>query len=167
MKTITDLNNKLWYRLIKVIFILIIATSAIIAIVVNFGEVGNYQNDYSVSCNYGNKSTFLAYKDKEIYIPGYEDYTESLAKLPDSTKDQLKTACAISKEDISALLDSYMNGTNNGTKLYDLTKTKIITDTYVTATLWSLLSLVIIFVISEIIKRAFYYVILGSIRPKS
>lgn len=166
MKTTAELNNKIWYRLVKVIFILVVAIASVLGVIINFDEVGNYQTDYSVTCNYGNKSTFLAYKDKEIYISSYEDYSESLAKLPDSTKEQLKSACEISKEEMTAKLDSYFNGTDDGKKIYDLTETKVVTDTYVTATLWSALTLLIIFIISEIIRRAFYYIVLGSIRPK-
>lgn len=165
MKTTTELNNKIWYRLIKVIFIIAIVIASVLAIIINFDSVGNYQTDHQVSCNYGNKSTFLAYKDKEIYISSLEEYSRSLANLSDNTKEQLKSACEISEEEMNAKLDALFNGKDDGKKLYDITKTKIVTDTYLTATLWSLLSLIVIFIISEIIKRSFYYIVLGSIRP--
>ena len=162
MKTITELNDKAWYRLLKVIFILIIIFAASIAIYINYDAVGNYQTDFTVNCNYGHKSTFLAYKDKQIYIPSYYDYTYSLAKLPDDTKVELQVACGISQEELFAK----MNDTNDSKKLFELSETKIITDTYLSATVWSIISLLIIFVIAEILRRVFYYIVLGSLRPK-
>src|SRR3989339_203326 len=100
MKIVTELNSKIWYRLLKVILIIIITITVAIAIYENFDAVGSYQTDYTVTCNYGNKSSFLAYKDKEIYISSYEDYTYSLAKLPDNTKEKLQSVCAMSEEEL-------------------------------------------------------------------
>ena len=166
MTTITELNSKVWYRFLKVIFIIAFALSSVIAIAIAFSSVGNYQDDYSVKCNYGNKSTFLASKDKNIYISSYEDYTYSLAKLSDTAKNELQSACAISKVEMTAKMDALFNGHDDGKNLYELTPTKVITDTHLTASMWSLLSIVIIFVAFEAIRRAFYYIVLGSIKPE-
>lgn len=163
MKTVIELNDRAWYRLLKVIFILIIIFAAFIAIYVNYDAVGNYQTDYTVSCNYGHKSTFLAHKDKQIYIPSYYNYTFSLAKLPDDTKEELQAACGISQEELFAK----MNNINDSKKLFELSETKIITDTYLSATFWSIISLLVILAIAEIIRRVFYYIVLGSLKPKN
>ena len=122
MKTITELNNKIWYRLVKVIFISLAGISAIISTAINFDNVGNYQNDYNVICNYGNKSGFLAYKDKNIYISSDEDYSYSLAELPNSTKKELQAACAISEEEMGLIIDSFFRGEHDTKKVYDITK---------------------------------------------
>ncbi len=164
-KTISYLNSKTWYRLLKVIFIFIFLITCLVTVINSFDVVGSYQDDYLVVCNMGNKNTFLAYKDKKIYVPSYNDYTDSLAKLPDNIKKDLVSACAISEGEMSTKLDKIFNGTDDGNKFYDLTPTKVITDTYLTASLWSILSIFIIFLVFEIIKRAFYYIVLGSLKP--
>lgn len=165
MKTITELNSKMWYRLLKVIYLIIMFLFIVYAVVIAFSEVGSYQTDYTVVCNYGNKSTFLAAKDKEIYISTYYDYSNSLAQLPDNTKVDLREACEISEEELFAQMDSIVNGTDGGGKLFDLKETKVNVSTYFSSIMWSILAIVIILLFFEIIRRAFYYIILGKIRP--
>lgn len=150
----------------KVFFILAIALASVISVVIAFDTVGSYQDDYMVRCNYGNNTTFLAFKDKEIYISPYYDYTSGLANLSDDTKQELRSACGISQETVDEKASRIFDGTDDGKKLFDLVKRKVVTDTYLTASLWSILSLAIIFIVSEIIKRTFYYVVLGTIRPR-
>lgn len=166
MKTITELNSKIWYRFLKVLFILLVIAVIGIAVAVAFSEVGSYQSDFSVKCNYGNKSNFLAYKDKEIYISSYEDYSTSLAKLSSSAKEELQSACGVSKEEINGLIQNYLKGTDEGKMLFELTPTRVPISTPVSASLWSLLFTIVIIIIAEIIRRAFYYIVLGSIRPQ-
>lgn len=162
MNTTSELNNKWWYRLIKVGYILLIAAACVISVAVAFEQVGTYQVDYLVVCNYGNKTTFIANKDKDIYnIPQYYNYSESLAKLPDSTKIQLQSACGITQ----AEMDAKFENVNDNKKLFDLTQTKVNTTSHWSATLWSILSIVITLVIAEIIRRIFYYIVLGKVKP--
>ncbi|MBI2626749.1 MAG: hypothetical protein HYW77_00690 [Parcubacteria group bacterium] len=162
MHTISELNNKWWYRLIKVGYLLLIMAACVISIAVAFEDVGTYQTDYLVVCNYGNKSTFIANKDKDIWnIPQYYDYSESLAKLPDSTKIQLQSACGISQAEMNAKFEN----PNDNKKLFDLTETKVNTTSYWSAILWSILSIIITFAIAEIIRRIFYYIVLGKVKP--
>lgn len=165
MKTISDLNSKAWYRLLKVLSLIIMLIAGGVAVVISFSDVGSYQNDYTVVCNYGNRSMFLAYKDKGMFIP-YGDHSESLAKLPEIVKTQLRSECAITDEELNAKADRIVAGNDDSKKLYDITPTKVIIGTWKTAILWSLLSFTIIFVVFQIIRRAFYYIVLGSIRPK-
>jgi hypothetical protein len=165
MKTISELNSKWWYRLIKIVYILIFVVACGTALVISYSEVGSYQNDHTVTCNYGNKSTFLAYKDKRIYVP-FEDYSISLANLPENIKKEIQTACAISDAEMKEKIDTYFNGTSDGKKLYEIIDTKVVVATYLSATLWSLLSLLIIVAIFEVLRRAFYYVVLGALRPQ-
>jgi hypothetical protein len=165
MKTITELNTKIYYRFVKVIFIILMLVVAGISVAVAFSEVGSHQDDFNVACNYGNKNTFTAYKDKGIYISTYYDYSTSLADLSESAKKELQTACGISKDEMTTKFDAIFNGTDDGKKFFDLTPTKVVTSTYFTASMWSLLAIVIVIIISELIRRAFYYVVLGSLRP--
>ncbi len=165
MKTITELNTKIWYRFVKVIFIILMLIIAGISVTVAFSEVGSYQDDFIVKCNLGNKTTFTANKDKGIYIPTYNDYSTNLEKLPDWAKEGIHKACEITKEESFNKLDAIMKGTDDGSKFYDLTPTKVPTTTYFSASMWSLLAILIALIIAEIIRRASYYILLGAIRP--
>ncbi|MCX6792912.1 MAG: hypothetical protein NTY12_02710 [Candidatus Falkowbacteria bacterium] len=171
--TIKELNNKWWYRLVKVSYIAIFVLFSVIAITLSIEEVGNYQEDYTVKCNYGNKGTFLAAKDKNIYISSTYDYSNSLTDLPDYIKTDLQSACGISKNEISEIL-GYTDGfipddrlnSFEGKKLFELTKTKINITTHLDAILQALFSLFGICVGFEVIRRVFYYVVIGKIKPK-
>jgi hypothetical protein len=165
-KTISYLNSKAWYRLLKVLYIVIVVLLCILFTSLAFEEVGSYQTDYTVKCNYGNRSTFLAYKDKDIYISPLIQYDKSLAKLSDYSKVQLQSACDISKEEISKKMSGIIFGTDDGKGFFELNQTKVVTDTYLTASLWSILAIAVVFVFFILIKMAFYYILLGSVRPK-
>ena len=164
MKTISELNNQWWYRLMKVIYISLILFACVVSIVLNFGAVGQYQTDHLVVCNYGNRSTFLAYKDENIYVPFGEDFSNSLAKLPKNINDQLRIACSISEEELTEKW-SKMVETSDFKMLFTITETKVITTTYLSASIWSIVCILLIGFISEVIRRIFYYIVLGKIKP--
>ncbi len=166
MKTISELNNKWWYRLIKVAFFVAILLSICVAVSVEWDELYSYDSDYRILCNYGNKASFLAYKERQIYIPSYYNYSDSIADIPDSTKTQIRSICQITDAEIQALMNDIMNGNYDGKKLFDVIPTSIPRATHLSVTLWSVLYIVIILVISEIIHRVFYYILLGTFRPK-
>ncbi len=165
-KTLAYLNSKVWYRLLKVIFIILILISSGIAIAIAFSEVGSYQEDYTVVCNYGNKETFLANKDKGIWnIPSHYDYKDSLAKLPEATKKEIKTACGMTTDELNTKLTATLNGNDDGKKLFELIRTKINIYTTNKAISLSLSFVFVILIFFEIIRRVFYYIVLGKFRP--
>lgn len=171
MKTIEWLNKYWWYRLVKVIFIFLLISTCIISVWFNLSRTGEYQTDYLVVCNYGNRETFLANKDKGIYyIPTYYDYSDGLAQLPDETKEKIQKACGLSRDDASSILvknlsDYMKGGPTEPLKLFDLTKTKVNVVSFLSALSWAILSTLVIILVAEIIRRAFYYIVLGSIKP--
>lgn len=166
MKTVVELNKKWWYRLLKVFFIGTVIITSLTTIYLFYEEVGYYQNDYLIKCNYGNKESFLAYKDKEIVIYGFSVYTGGLENLPDSVKKELQNACEISEEEKYEKAIMILNNADNGKKLFDITETKVPVSSYFKATLWSVFSLIIIILIAEVVRRTFYYVVLGKIKPE-
>lgn len=168
-KTISGLNQKMWYRFIKVIFIITFISFCGVCVWINFEQIYKYHTDYIVNCNYGNKNVFLALKDKQIFILGPFTHNGSSIPieygLPDDTKKELQSACGISQEDALAIGKISIQ-TNDVKKLYDLTSTKVANSNYQIAIIQSFLCILIIFIIYEIIKRLFYYIVLGSLRPK-
>lgn len=164
MKTIADLNSKWLYRLTKVLYVLfgILLITTVFAI--NFSAVGSYQTDFLVKCNYGNESSFLAYKDEGLYIP-LGDYTTSLTHLPDYLKGPITNICEMTEEEQRQKFDSYLDGTDDGKKLFDLTVTKVPVATYLTATAWSVAWSIGLLLLLEIIRRLFYYILFGRFFP--
>ncbi len=171
MRTITELNGKAWYRFLKVIYvtlILLVSTSSVISI---FQDIGSHQTDYLVTCNKGNKSTFLAYKDKGIYIsydwerktPPYKGFTPEV--LTANSINALQNACDIAKEE-QFVQDSLLMKLGFTEGLFSINQIKVNIFTTANAFGWSLLSIAIILTVAEILRRIFYYILLGTLRPK-
>jgi hypothetical protein len=192
-----DLNNKKLYRLIKVLyvffFLLISAISIFIIYDLNQYEVILNQEKTTVSCNYGNKKTFTL---KELKINLTKEDFENFGKQPESRKKyfkeenpeeyipdykyneidykktEIKSWCNISEEEN----DKWIKAILAHTKDENLEKPKSswdINPVYqekgglkVIIGL-SLASLLIILITFEIIRRVFYYVVLGSFTIKN
>ena len=172
MKTIADLNNKWWYRLIKVIFI-------VVFIAVEIGAADSvYQNfkpyeeaDYLVSCNYGNKAEFIAYKDREIFISIY-DFDANGNLEPDYLREKIKNACGISKVEMNKIIDGVVKKIKAGEdaptiKLFEIKVTTYTKNSWVGLAAFLLMSAIAAAGIFEFIRQVFYYVVLGSFRPNN
>lgn len=164
--TLNDLNNTIWYRLIKLLFVLTFILLSIVAIITSFENVGNHTTDYKIICNYGNKNIFLAYKDKNIYLPYNYNPDDGLMILPDNTKKILQETCEISYQELKTIYDTVTTGQDNNKNLFTITQVKSNVYTILHAVSWSFFAIIIIGIFFEIIRRAFYYVILGSIKPE-
>lgn len=163
MKSIKWLNEHWWYRLIKVMYIIFLTLIIVIPPFVIINEYKpKFDNDSSyIKC--ANGKEFILSKNN-IYL--YNDYMWS------HDKDKATSLC----------FDGSIEYTNYGTGIWkDLTVPKITSTTENsgkyqlisiyknrdwTRTLgFSLVSTVVIIILFELIRRIFYYVILGSIRP--
>lgn len=185
MKTIADLNHKVWYRLLKVVYIMLFLISALLIIYLNFTKIDTYVNDYLVTCRYGNNKSFLAFND--LNINEYEIRNISTYNL-----EKIKRKCKIKSEDIRNIVQEirssnpdYINRINirlygsqsekdtlmekenreitskiidfSGGYLDDLAYKKIILYTFV--------YLYILSLFFRLIKVIFYYIVLGKIKP--
>lgn len=213
-KTIKHLNTKTWYRLVKVIFILLFL--AVIAI----GNLFVFSNsDFKqvsldktkITCTYGDKKSFTAddvnlYSlsadefpngkfDYKTYFEGYgneydirdiinechpqdNSYIDIFAfqKVTEAVGDEV---LKMKKEDrpIEFISDANMEKINKTEQAYGSEKTKYLdysvkifdispVFTFMPFIKTFLLTNIIILAVFEIIRRAFYYVTLGSLRPK-
>lgn len=148
MQTIGELNKKTWFRLLKVIYLLIYAI-IIISIIYNFfvyerkNKIDN-SNSY-IHCDDGKN---LSLSENNIYLDNENDNKKFL---------DIKILCG-------ADIDK------NNLKLEDVSKPNYEIIAKYTMD-WVILfkSLILPFVIlilsGEIIKRIFYYIILGSLKP--
>ncbi len=192
--TIAWLNAKIWYRLIKVLFILfafVFTAILIFFIVILSSNYQEYYNDFSnakIVCNYGNRNIYN-YKDVIGLNLNEMDYLElcgihSEQDLPKQyhCDKELSTVLNIIDKPTwcnpldmdlyhslhfnnDATLRYYGNSDNN--LLFYVTNV----DKKLRSNLPLILSAIFIALIIElflliIIKRAFYFIVLGSFYPK-
>jgi hypothetical protein len=151
MKTIHELNEKLWYRLVKVLFGLSFLLVGTLVFVITYDNYSPRQiQDYLVTCNFGNKQSFLAGKEKQIYIYSYSDnIVEDLSVVKHAL---IRQSCEITQEEITKNLDDIFKG--NGRKtLFTIDKVSITEGTKVKATLCGLFGIIITGLLFEIIRR--------------
>jgi hypothetical protein len=165
MKTIAGLNQKWWYRLMKVAFVLsFIVVAPLVAMSVYSSNMPFSYTDYQVTCNYGNKETFLAFQDKRILITNY-DLRDGLASLSDYAKTDLQNACDISELEIQRSSMSVYGVNLQVQPLYTIAPERVTDGSVWIAIGYSALALSMVAVVFEIFRRLFYYIILGSFRP--
>jgi hypothetical protein len=209
MLTISDLNKKVWYRLLKVIFISIFIIVIIIANISNIVEGAWRINEDKtlIYCN-GEGKRVLTAKQAGVSFSNYEfikgfDYKKFYEDDYNEYEIQnILQACYDSVPKHNNVEDVYLiqrmqeiMGFKNSPKKYDddylKEQFKIMTEGYKSRSqkisyldysvhlfdikpvysyrefiLYSLLINFGVLLIFEILKRAFYYIVLGTIRPK-
>ena len=152
MKTISDLNGKIWYRLLKVIYILFfvfILGLSIFLIIDGYAPKFDNENSY-IKCHDGKT---LGLEENSIYL--YSDYIWS------SDDEKFRSWCAAIIKDDKLLPANFIPDEKN----YDLVSSYTNRD-WVRTVGYSLLAIIVTVFIFELTKRIFYYVVLGSIRPQ-
>lgn len=182
--TIQELNNKWWYRLIKVLFIginFVLIMSVFVFIMSD--NKPHQESDYKLSCiaDYTNKRSFYAEKDLNIYIFAYAGHT-AYDDLSDSERQKIRNVCDISTEEADTATNNALSYISEQSKLgstkntiqdyidnnlrpYTITSTTVEVGSYIQGILFSLLWTLIILIVAEIIRRIFYYIFLGKMRP--
>lgn len=175
-RTIQDLNNKWWYRLLKVLYcgcFLILAL--LIALLAYSLHKTVLVSNWQVTCFYGNRSTFNEAQYKNITVN-----PEWGTQNPD-VDAQIKQACGITQTDVNdakaeanlktaqmcAGVSTYLCDTfSYSAATYGVSTIEIPIDNTWGAVGRVALDIFILGLIFEIIRRAFYYVTLGTRRPK-
>lgn len=167
MKTISELNSRWWYRLIKVLFLLLLVLIFLFsfAVVYTTYHVRNV-SDYLVTCDYGNKKTFDAYKDAGIQILSFNlDGPATVGSLNDYEREAIQKACGITSSEAVQMLRNSLSGNSGIPSLFVIQPTTVTEGSTLSVVLFSALSLLIILITFEFIRRMFYYIVLGKIRP--
>lgn len=163
MKTLSELNSKWWYRLIKVIYIasyLIIVVGSIVAIFYNFSPEFDNAKSY-IKCENG-KEFILSENGYDLYSDymshSNQVYAEDLCfdgiiefKKEEIGNLEFKKPIVISETEKSGRYELISKYTNR--------------DWFSTVG-FSILTILGTGIIFEIFRRIFYYIILGSVRPK-
>lgn len=154
-KTIRELKEKVWFRILKVIYILfyiyLLGTLGVVAILTTAPRTYLDQDASRIVCNYGNKKSLNA---SEIGI--YINEQTTVDTLPEYEKNRIEQACEM-------------------TSAETITQTPVVTiiPQYSKSGSWQLLLLttfVFLFLVwgfMEIIRRIFYYIAIGSLNPKN
>ena len=172
-KTISYLNTRWWYRLLKVIVIITFFLGSISTSILIYSDkkpeniIDNQMT--TISC-YGkiyttneldlffykyvdtNSINFAKKKCKEIEYQK-NSYKYEGQPLPSKFGDKL----AILQNPEMKVPDDQNFSINEGYKL---------TDGYLKVCLYIIIWWIILYIIFEIIKRSFYYIVLGTIKPK-
>lgn len=184
MKTISELNEKWWYRLLKVIyFALIIFT---LFIVTSF--VGNETAPYSVLdldnsnlvCLNENKSVNFKLSFNEVNRIEKSSSAYRVLEMDRDRDDLIGRLCGTKKDYLNSLpalnnTGSYVPVSNRTgvdwrkevLERHLLIKNDKIVGSWKMTIFYIMLSWVFIFIIFEILRRIFYYIILGKIKPDS
>jgi hypothetical protein len=154
-KTISHLNTKWYYRFAKVAFILVSLFVVIIVLAIAFDSSEPYQV-------FDNNKSYIVCNTQEQQ--GVKYYISNSGENLSSTDlyswdiDKLNTLCG---EKISTL-----NYINNRQKYFDLFPVYRNVGSWFGTIFECLMSLAITLLIIGIIKRLFYYIILGKFFPK-
>ena len=185
MKNISELNNKWWYRLIKVFFYLIIIFCILCSVSVIFDiNKPKEVTDYKIACrgDYTNKKSFFAEKDAGIYIYDYDKNTV-YTSLSDEDRKKIRNGCDITEAEantnnqkaIEYIKEQEGLGIDHGTiqkyidnnlRPYTVSEVTRNEGSYLAIIEYSLPVILIALAIAEIIRRIFYYIILGKIKPE-
>lgn len=168
-KTISYLNSKMWYRFVKVsyaISFLVILSFSILLIVDENKPRKILDNDTTeIACKYGNKKTFTA---KIIGVTVY-DYPEF--KFASWDNDKILKFCNAENEKIE--VTNFATDQKVQTDLknfigagYDIKPSYKNEGSYSSMIFYILLSFIGTLLFFEIIRRTFYYIVLGKIFPK-
>lgn len=212
-KTLKYLNQKAWYRLLKVIYVLSFLIIFFIGVVgiysINEGFKVIDENKTQIVCLLGNKKTYkLRDLNISFYVSDfknnfeYKDYfkqteysytkqaniaeimkacsTKEIEYTPDKIYTiqkitEINHMTHLSDEEKLKLASDYYDKINN--EVFDSEKIKFLDFsqeifrvethfTYQPVSLYYLLFLLSFVVVFELIRRVFYYVVLGTFKPK-
>ena len=192
MKTVTELNSKWWYRLIKVIYLLLFIFAmgcSLIAPPVSYLE----SPKKLIKCGNGVEISPSDLYDKGIYLNSYDSFVSA------DNHFKIQTLCEpnskyVSRVKVQKILDDRPNGVAMDDVLNELTKDgwlvegvntnpdkaykeytaddfKKITYEVKKDIKWGemievlLLSVIGTIIFFEITRRIFYYIVLGSVKP--
>lgn len=212
-KTISYLNSKAWYRLLKVIYTLAFIIALIgfnLALYFTNGIVTVDQNKTQIQCNAGNKNIFTPKSielnlvkndfnndkfDYEYFFRNYNDYAIKQILKECSTTQSAKDLLNLDSMDVFRIQRIYeIAGIKGSEKEYDKdylnNETQKITNGYKTSNekadyldfgvklfeikpvfsyndfiQYFLIGNITILLIFELIKRVFYYIVIGTIKP--
>jgi hypothetical protein len=167
MKTISEINARWWYRLIKVIYIVIFICCLIlpIFIIVTSYEPHFDNNKSYIECADG-KNFFLRQNDILLQSDNISLYDQAAQHLCfDGVITYQPNEATTGWASLFGPTPHVVSTTKNSGK-YKLVS-KYTKRNWLATIGFSLLSIIVTVIVFELIKRIFYYIILGRILPKT
>ncbi len=167
MKTITELNSKMWYRFIKVIhvvfFLFILAISIGLIIDIYKPEKLIDNKETKIVCKFGNKKTFTPW---QIGISLYEPKLSSIEEVEFIRYCNILPATGTIPGSLKlSEIDQSEIKIVPREELYEIKPIYKIEGSYLSMSLYILLALTIWIIILELSRRIFYYVVMGKVFP--
>lgn len=177
MKTITELNKKWWYRLVKVLYVLIFVFASVLAIAFISTSGPFNSKSRSLRCDDGRTfTTFpqpLIFKSSVSYDDRLKYFCLTNADIGGDVRASYPQYEGLPLEEIGRLFRAkypdYEYAIEAGI-IFDLPARKnysvIIEESFdLGGLLYGLLLPVMVVVFFELLRRAFYYILLGSLKP--
>ena len=175
-KTISALNEHFWYRLLKVIFIGVFTLAIIILLLIvcttNQQQVFVDSSKTTVDCHYPTEHTITA-DEGNLYFTINDFPNGSYSSY--YMNQEIQDACGMNSQDVANYLKTavdngaFMTINDKGQKSYAIFNVHpvfIKQGGWLIILIYSCLSLVLMIALAEGIRRVFYYVALGSFKPK-
>jgi hypothetical protein len=162
METISQLNSKIWYRLLKVMYVVMFLLIIISSVWIAFEENKPYQSDeYLISCNEGNRKNFMARDEGILFLPSLGENKE-ISFIPSYTDSEIKSECEIypSFGYVPVAERTY------SPPPYSVSYAPLSHGSYLEAFGIAALAFVVVLFVFEFIRRAFYYIVLGKVYPQ-
>jgi hypothetical protein len=164
MRTIGDLNGKIWYRFLKVVLILFCLALMLLAnwaFIANGASIKGIDNNKTeINCNYWGKISFTP---ASIGVDmSYADYLNySSGGVDDGTYQTIVAKCYGNPDNV---YDWRNTGVPTGTPIFDIRPVYVYNyaEFFGSLIIGNALALLIL----ETLRRLFYYVVLGSWRPR-
>lgn len=181
MQTISELNSKWWYRLLKVSYFAFL----IVALFLTTSYIGNETSPYPVLdldnsylvCLNEDKSTdfklsfrkvnqvensFIAY----IFLEEHWYRDDLIGRLCNSKNDYYDPQSVFNDNYVPINERSRLNWREKVLERHELIKSDKVVGSWLTTVFFIMLSWAFVIGAFEIMRRVFYYIVLGKIRPK-
>lgn len=159
-ETLTKLNNRWWYRLLKVIYVSVLIYTLIVSTAFAVADTKPEKlfdrNNSKIVCLDGNKNSFSfkelgLFKGSEIDPEDVVRWCNLTTSSPNSEVSDFTNAALRSGE----IRDSYQRIEREKTE-----------GSWLLTTAYALITIIIILVLFEVIRRVFYYIFFGTFRPQ-
>jgi hypothetical protein len=150
MKTISELNERWWYRLLKVTYVILLLSAF------TLGIYGVYSSSNPV---YDGNKSYIQCDNGKNFILNEHGFFVSGERLSSYMDYRAKDLCV----NVTGGNQLDLNGGTSGK--YDLVIFYPERDWFLVI-MYSIFVLVSNYMVFEIIRRIFYYILLGSLRPK-
>gem|GEM_PF-5529973 len=162
--TLKELNEKIWYRLIKVVTVAAFGFVSFWLILFSLSAAQEYNTKYTrITCNVGNEGRYDVKKSQYLT---FEEYIG-----PTKAEELVQEFCDVSETFAKDYISTPCNGYSDPTSFLSC-NSGFVASNGVSMTNWLKFTLyfigleILLVGAFEALRRTFYYVVLGTVKPK-